>query len=147
MNRFSIAYTRKHLAQCGLIFLCLAITGCISPYQQKVIQGNQVPSNTIAQLQEGMSKQEVQALIGNPLIKDAFNNNRWDYFYSSGTVSSKKMEQKAITLIFVNNELRDISGDLSFSELEQLRQTPEKEPTGGTVITKPTQKKKGIFSR
>jgi outer membrane protein assembly factor BamE len=33
------------------------------------------------QLEVGMTQRQVAYVLGNPLIKDTFNPNRWDYLY------------------------------------------------------------------
>lgn len=130
-----------------LISLCLTLSACIRPYQQEIVQGNRVTESALKQLQPGMSKDEVRVILGNPVLSDAFSSNRWEYYYTIGNVSGKVEDSKSMTLFFDENRLQKISGDTSFAEIDKLRQQPSTEPTGGTIVTKPTQKKKGIFSR
>lgn len=48
-------------------------------YKLKVEQGNELDANKIAQLQTGMTREQVRLLLGTPSIRSAFHANRWDY--------------------------------------------------------------------
>jgi outer membrane protein assembly factor BamE len=50
-------------------------------YEVPVRQGNYLDQEKIDQLQRGMSKRQVQILMGQPLLSDPFHPNRWDYVY------------------------------------------------------------------
>lgn len=68
------------LALAGL----LALAGCSFPgvYKIDIQQGNVVTQDMIDQLRPGMTRRQVRFIMGNPLIQDTFNTNRWDYLYS-----------------------------------------------------------------
>ena len=88
----------------SIISLALLVTGC-TIYKMEVQQGNALSNETVSQLQRGMSKEQVAALLGNPLLQDNFRSNRWDYVYynlRSKEVSSKKQN---LTLFFQNDQL------------------------------------------
>ncbi|SFG38114.1 outer membrane protein assembly factor BamE [Duganella sp. CF458] len=50
-----------------------------SPYRPDIQQGNFVSKEMLAQLKNGMSKDQVKFLLGTPLMADAFHGQRWDY--------------------------------------------------------------------
>ncbi len=88
----------------SIISLTLLVTGC-TIYKMEVQQGNALSNETVSQLQRGMSKDQVAALLGNPLLQDNFRSNRWDYVYYNlrgKEVSSKKQN---LTLFFQNDQL------------------------------------------
>lgn len=58
-----------------------AITSVINPYRPDMQQGNLVTQEMIEQLHVGMTKLQVQFLLGVPLLRDMFHQNRWDYVY------------------------------------------------------------------
>lgn len=98
--------------------LALTLVGCasITPsfYKLDVRQGNVVDSKELARIHVGMSKRQVKAILGAPLVEDPFNSNRWDYvsvFYPSGNVS--KGTEHRLTLFFNANTVARIGGDLT----------------------------------
>ena len=146
-KKVSKKVTKRVTQKAIAVIALMSLAGCISSYQPTIVQGNQMSNNALAQITLDMSKEEVQTILGNPLIKDPFTKDRWDYFYSTGKLSSEDITKRVITLQFADNRLLSISGDIDFDKVAAARETPEQEATGGTIITKPTQKKKGIFSR
>jgi hypothetical protein len=61
----------------GILLLVLTATGCASLipsfYTVPVRQGNYIDQATVGQLRPGMTKQQVQRLLGTPLIADPFH--------------------------------------------------------------------------
>ena len=65
-----------------LASLCTLLSGCfIKPYKFNLYQGNVISPDKVAQIQPGMSREQVRYLIGTPMLKDVFENERWDYIY------------------------------------------------------------------
>ena len=58
-----------------------AITSVINPYRPDMHQGNLVTKEMVDQLHLGMTQLQVQFLLGIPLLRDMFHQNRWDYVY------------------------------------------------------------------
>lgn len=86
--------------------LFLSVTSCTS-YKLEVQQGNAIAPEKVSQLKQGMSKAEVTALLGTPLLQDSFQQNRWDYvFYISN--AGKQRERKDLILTFNGNRLANI---------------------------------------
>ena len=70
-------------------------------------QGNVIEQAQIKQLKRGMSRTQVQALLGTALLQDDFHNNRWDYvFYLKE--AGKAPQSKNLTLIFQGNGVQKI---------------------------------------
>ena len=57
------------------------ITDFVEPYRPDVHQGNLVTNEQVEQLHVGMTQMQVQFLLGVPLLRDMFHQNRWDYVY------------------------------------------------------------------
>ncbi|HRD67926.1 MAG TPA: outer membrane protein assembly factor BamE [Candidatus Competibacter sp.] len=96
----------------GVLLLILTV-GCKSLmpsfYSPPVRQGNYIDQAMIGQLHPGMTKQQVQRILGTPLVADPFHQNRWDYYYQYGK-GSKITEQRRITLFF-SGDLLDRTDD------------------------------------
>jgi len=68
------------------IALTVALAGCGTdrwgfPYRASVQQGNWVTQEQIAQLKEGMTRDQVRFVLGSPTLTDALHADRWDYPY------------------------------------------------------------------
>ena len=102
------------LRAAGLLLLSLT-AGCESLlpsfYTVPVRQGNYIDQATVAQLQPGMTKQQVQRILGTPLIADPFHQNRWDYYYSYRK-DGKQVEQRHVALFFTGDTLDRVDGAL-----------------------------------
>ncbi|HFC92004.1 MAG TPA: outer membrane protein assembly factor BamE [Leucothrix mucor] len=101
--KYQITKTMKKIILLSFIGL---LSAC-SNYKLEVQQGNLVTQKSIAQLQRGMTKKQVQALLGTPLMTDSFNANRWDYVFYQNT-SKTSHQSKNITVFFQDNQLVNI---------------------------------------
>lgn len=96
----------KKIFSIAVLATILSLTGC-SSYKLEVQQGNAVSEQAVGQLKTGMSKAEVQSLLGTPLLQDSFTQNRWDYvFYISK--AGKESERRDLILTFNGNQLVNI---------------------------------------
>ena len=48
-------------------------------YQVPIAQGNIITLSMLSKLETGLSKAQVQYIMGTPSINDPFNSNVWDY--------------------------------------------------------------------
>ena len=81
-------------------------------YKLKVIQGNQLDVRAVSSLQQGMSRDQVQLLLGTPLLRDPFHSDRWDYTYEisrNGVVN--QAETRNLTVWFENDRLVKAEGN------------------------------------
>lgn len=54
----------------------------LSPYKMDIQQGNYITTAAVDKLQPGMTRAQVEFIMGTPLIADVFHADRWDYIYS-----------------------------------------------------------------
>lgn len=96
-----------------------ALAGCstwpsfnfLTPHKIDIQQGNFVKQEDVAKLKPGMSRSEVKAILGTPLLADPFHANRWDYlhrFRKGGTL----IEERRVTVIFEDDRLARLEGDV-----------------------------------
>jgi outer membrane protein assembly factor BamE len=76
-----------------------------------VQQGNVITQDMLAKLKPGMDKKKVQFIMGTPIIKDTFNDHRWDYIFTFNH-ARKFYKKRVITLNFENDVLKNIEGDI-----------------------------------
>jgi outer membrane protein assembly factor BamE len=100
--------------------LALAASGCGILYKQPIYQGNLIEKSAADQLQAGMSKQQVETLLGTPSIQDPFHHDRWDYTASERTNRRGTVEVKNLTLWFENEALVKWEGDYFPEQDEEL---------------------------
>jgi len=129
-----------------ILSLCLSLTACIKPFQPSVQQGNIINNSDLKEIRYGMTKQEVLYILGSPMITDPFNEERWDYFYSRKDRNKNETTTRVVTAMFDGDELVELKGDVDLSNVESLEDSREDRHNGGTVITEPTQKQKGVLS-
>ena len=126
-----------------LISTFLFISACSSMNSETVLQGKTISAENIDQLEIGMSTEKVRLILGSPSLIETFDSNQWIYFFSKAEISEKELqEQGNLRLYFNNRQLVKIeqNGDL-------VRVDDKINQRGGTIITEPTQKKRGIFNR
>jgi len=107
-----------HVAAAGGVVLVLA--ACISPYRIEIQQGNYVSQDAIAQVKSGMSKEQVRAILGTPLLNDIFHANRWDYVFTRSAANSTRVETRRATLLFKEDMLMTINADLMPAESAKI---------------------------
>lgn len=56
--------------------------GVITPYRIDIVQGNAITREQVALVRPGMTREQVQAVLGTPMLVDPFHAERWDYFFS-----------------------------------------------------------------
>ena len=88
------------------LFLGLLSTGCV--YVADVQQGNVIDKKELDQLKVGMTKTQVQFLLGSPIIRDPFHQDRWDYVYTFRKGDDDFIEKRRMSLIFKGEKLSKI---------------------------------------
>lgn len=68
-------------------------------YVLPVDQGNIITHEMLEQLKPGMSKSQVEYVMGSPLIKDSFATDRWDYVYKKRE-GRKILDVRKVTVYF-----------------------------------------------
>lgn len=100
-----------------------------------VQQGNVINQKMIDKLKPGMTRSQVAFIMGEPVVRNAFNNDRWDYVYSielPGVYSTTQM----VSLFFVDEQLAYFTGDLVPSRItEQAAEAADTE--GSSDPTEP----------
>ncbi len=96
-----------------LIVLTLVfISACGFPgvYKINIEQGNIVTQEMVNKLKPGMSRRQVNFIMGTPLIKDTFNRDRWDYVFMLRN-GSTVLDQSRLTVEFNGDALVNVFGD------------------------------------
>ena len=99
-----------------LLLIGSLLSGCFSEYRISIPQGNVVTQHELAQLKAGMTKRQVRFVLGTPLVRDPFNPQRWDYYYSLSKHGRKPI-QHHLALFFQGDTLVGATGDLAPASL------------------------------
>ena len=91
--------------------MALTVAGCGVIYRQPIYQGNLMDKASVDQLQAGMTKDQVQALLGSPSIADPFHHDRWDYTASERVTRVGKPDVRNFTVFFENGAVTRWEGD------------------------------------
>jgi len=103
-----------------IIILSLGgVTSCstLAPFKVAVLQGNIIEDKDVEQLAKGLSKDQVQYLLGTPLLNSPIHQKRWDYFYSV-KVGETVVGEKKLSLTFNEDGKLDtwILEEISFGD-------------------------------
>lgn len=92
-------------------------------YKISIPQGNVITQGMVDQLRPGMSKRQVIFVMGTPLVRDPFHQDRWDYVYNFQPGGGVRGQER-ISVFFVNDALVNFTGDFtSTSEADSQANT------------------------
>ena len=101
-----------------IIITCLAslsLSGCSQRFhivhKIDVQQGNVVTQDRVDQLKTGMTRNQVQYIMGSPIVVDVFHQGRWDYMYFMKP-GYGEIEQERVTLHFEGDSLDSVTGTM-----------------------------------
>ena len=96
----------------GLLAACNNLGSMDFPgvYKISIPQGNIITQDMIDQLRPGMSKRQVMFVMGTPLIRDPYNQDRWDYVYNFQPGGGVRGQER-ISVLFEDEGLVRFSGD------------------------------------
>ena len=132
---------------CGVLASCSSGTmssssinpvNWITPYKVDVIQGNFVSREQVEQLQAGMTRDQVRAVLGTPLLTSLFHADRWDYVF---TLKRQGVEPQAFkyTVFFKGDQLERFAGDSMPSEAEFISTLSNKRVLGKVPVLQATE--------
>jgi outer membrane protein assembly factor BamE len=114
----------KMISKTAITILAMIIlAGCSFPgvYRIDIPQGNIVTQEMVDQLRPGLTKRQVNFILGTPLVRDTFNQDRWDYVYSFQRGGGERVQER-LSVFFESNQLIRFEGD--------FEQTPENDQFG-----------------
>ena len=121
---------RHCVAALGLVAAAVVLPACssldrvsrkvpelVTPYRMDIVQGNVVTREQLAALQTGMPRQQVQSILGTPLLTSPFHAQRWDYTF---TLQSQGVpaQDRHVTVFFKDERLERIEADPLPSEAD-----------------------------
>lgn len=98
---------RKLTYSIAALALSLSITSCDHipiGYDVPVDQGNIIHPDSVSQLRLGMTRDQVNDIMGEPVVVNTFDTRCWHYVYTSSS-RKKHFEKKNLTLVFEHDRL------------------------------------------
>ena len=93
-----------------LMILALAMSsGCV--YRANISQGNLIKEDDLAQLEVGMTRNQVRFLLGTPMVDDPFHANRWDYVYYLKVGREDAVAKRWVSVFFDDGTVSEIRKD------------------------------------
>ena len=91
----------------GVMTLALTLgSGCV--YRANIAQGNVVKEEDLAQVEIGMTRNQVRFLLGTPMIDDPFHRDRWDYVYYLKIGRRDAVSERWVTVFFEDDVVSEI---------------------------------------
>jgi outer membrane protein assembly factor BamE len=125
----SIRIVRAVAVLLGLLMLagCGNVSSFRFPgvYRLDIPQGNIITQDMVDQLRPGLTKRQVNFILGTPLIRDTFDQDRWDYVYSYQPGGGERVQERLV-VFFEDGALVSFGGDFTQSAgKEQFGQQPQ----------------------
>ena len=107
----------RSLGLLAAVLATVVATSCTLPrvYRLTVQQGNVITQEMVDSLKPGMTHEQVAYVMGEPVIKNPFDQSRWDYVYTL-RVPRFVNDQVRLSLFFEDGELSHFSGDFKPSD-------------------------------
>ncbi len=130
------AMSRRTVSVAVLVCASLVLAGCALPklrlprvHKLTVQQGNVITQEMIDQLKPGMTRNQVAFVMGEPVFRNTFNENRWDYIYTielPGIFS----DERRVSIFFENERLAYFTGDFVPTSERERTAVAEASTTG-----------------
>jgi outer membrane protein assembly factor BamE len=117
---------RRFVVLISLAVVTAVTGGCgwFDVHRIPVQQGNVVTQQMIDQLRPGMTRRQVAFVLGEPVMRNGFEPDRWDYVYSLYN-RDRNLEVRRVSLYFRDDRLSHFAGDIVPGGAAQL---PEPDP-------------------
>jgi outer membrane protein assembly factor BamE len=89
-----------------------------------VQQGNVISQEMVDRLKPGMTRRQVAFIMGEPVLRNSFDPERWDYVYFV-RVPNFGEQQARVSLFFENDVLSSFSGDFAPSSMGAAMPAPQ----------------------
>ncbi|MFZ6646355.1 outer membrane protein assembly factor BamE [Undibacterium sp. TJN25] len=113
----------------------------VSPYRITIQQGNFVSQEMIAQLKEGMTREQVRFLLGTALLTDMFHEDRWDYPFRIQKPNGEVITSQ-VSVFFKNNAVSRFDGGNLPTEKDYLAHITNAKIGERTELAPTVEKKK-----
>lgn len=93
-------------------------------FKVTVQQGNVLTQEMVDQLKPGMTHSQVAFIMGEPILRNTFNENRWDYIYTIELPGYFSQDIR-MSLFFEDDILAYFTGDLAPTQAQDVAEEGE----------------------
>jgi len=119
----------------------LLLSACTMPkfriprvHRITIQQGNLITQDMIDKLKPGMSRKQVAFVLGEPVVKNPFNQERWDYVYTV-FIQPNFRSEKRLSIFFVDEHLSYFTGDFKPTAAEGSKTEAEEDTVADSSDT------------
>lgn len=87
----------------GLLSISFLLSACL--YRPDITQGNIFTTEQVAQVQAGMSREQVRQILGTPAITDPFHADVDSYIFAFKSGKTRRVYNRRLTITYVNNQV------------------------------------------
>lgn len=110
---------KKSLTLLGAAALSLSLSGCgvfdWLIYKPDIPQGNYMEKQQVEKLRIDMTKEQVEYVLGRPVLRDSFSDDTWYYVYHYKSGRDASIIHKELILNFDGDKLAEVKGDYELS--------------------------------
>ena len=110
MKYIYVAFLASSVGGCSISQLKLPELKIPRVYKLSVQQGNVITQEMVDRLKPGMTRNQVEFVMGKPVLSDPFNDDQWVYVYSL-EVPDYFTQTFKMVLAFDGDTLATITGD------------------------------------
>jgi outer membrane protein assembly factor BamE len=116
------------------------ISACSIPqvYKLTVQQGNIVTQDMLDELKVGMTKRQVAYVMGTPLIRSPYQQERWDYIYTLER-RDKVVKEYQVTVFFKDEIYTHFEGEVPQEEKPEKLQEVLEEKKESNLLNIPSE--------
>jgi outer membrane protein assembly factor BamE len=116
------------------------ISACSIPqvYKLTVQQGNIVTQDMLDELKVGMTKRQVAYVMGTPLIRSPYQQERWDYIYTLER-RDKVVKEYQVTVFFKDEIYTRFEGEVPQEEKPEKQQEVLEEKKESNLLNIPSE--------
>ncbi len=101
--------SKKFITQTVILSLFIALSACgpLAPAKPNIQQGNEITESEINRIKMGMTKEQVAAAVGSPILLNIFRQDEWNYVYTTSG-EHQPFKEKLVSVQFQNNQVVNI---------------------------------------
>ncbi|BDY03821.1 hypothetical protein F0521_08620 [Ferrimonas sp. YFM] len=85
-------------------------------YKIDIPQGNFIEQSQVEKLRVAMTREQVEFILGRPVLRDSFADNTWYYVYQFKSGRTNEITRKELIIKFEQDKVASVSGDYTLSD-------------------------------